>query len=116
MSTLSSSPRPVKAKKERFVRLLTFLPTCGEFVVEIEECGKHDSVINDYYVHEFPVDFGRGFRWEKFCSGGKDVYHVNVGDDTHPASCECKGHLHHGHRTVCKHIAATRALIAEGKF
>jgi hypothetical protein len=38
------------------------------------------------------------------------------GDADHPASCECLGHLRHGHRIVCKHIACTRALLQAGKL
>ena len=31
-------------------------------------------------------------------------------------SCTCKGHLRWGHRTVCKHIASVRELIARGEL
>ncbi len=118
MSTVSSSPRPVKskAKKERYVRVLGFLSNCSDHLVRIEERGQYDSTFSHYYVREIPADFGRGFRWEKFAIEGGDTYSVNIGDKDHPASCECLGHLHHGHRTVCKHVACTRKLIAEGKF
>jgi hypothetical protein len=40
----------------------------------------------------------------------------NTGDENHPPSCECMGHLHHGHCTVCEHIACARKLIAEGNL
>jgi hypothetical protein len=67
-----------------------------------------------YYVAAIPSDFGRAFRWEKFSVEGGETYHVCL--DGTSATCECKGHLAHGHRTVCKHIAATRKLIEQGKL
>ena len=115
MATVSS-PRPrVKSKKPRFVRVLSRLPLCGELLVRIEERGKTTSTFRHYYVSPLPADFGRAFRWEKFGVEGGDVYAVNIGDESTPATCECKGHLAHGHKTVCKHLACTRALIAAGK-
>jgi hypothetical protein len=37
-------------------------------------------------------------------------YAINLVDGT----CECVGHLRHGHRTVCRHLASLRALRERG--
>jgi hypothetical protein len=86
----------------------------GELLVRIEEVGPRSSLERCYYVKAIPADFGKAFRWEKFAIDGGEVYCVNLGDPNTAPSCECKGHLHHGHKTVCKHLACTRALIVEG--
>ncbi len=39
-------------------------------------------------------------------------YEVNATAGT----CQCRGHQQHGHKTVCKHIAAVRKLIDLGKL
>ncbi|MFL5909284.1 MAG: hypothetical protein ACJ768_01755 [Gaiellaceae bacterium] len=63
-----------------------------------------------YHLREIDVDFGRGFTLEKFSTDGGDVYSVHL--DSTGDSCTCLGHLRWGHKTVCKHIGAVRALIA----
>jgi hypothetical protein len=55
------------------------------------------------------------FEVRKFsCDLGPDEsgepYHVNLT----AGSCDCVGHLRHGHRTVCRHLAAVRALCERG--
>ena len=47
--------------------------------------------------------------WDYGCKG-------HLGDKDSAPSCECKGHLQHGHKTVCRHLACVRALIAAGKL
>jgi hypothetical protein len=63
----------------------------------------------DYYLTGIPSDFGRGFRLEKM--GAEETYHVNL--DADRQTCECKGHLRHGH---CKHADGLAALIAASKL
>ncbi len=124
MSTVSSDAPAVKParkprpKKERFARVLSPRLLSGDMLVEVLErtSPTAEPTYTCYYVREISADFGRAFRWEKFVCQGGEVYHVNVGDDNHPASCECLGHLKHGHKTVCKHVACTHKLIAEGKL
>jgi hypothetical protein len=94
--------------------VLARLPLCGDLLVRIEERGPRSTFERHYYVRSIPSDFGRAFRWEKFSVEGGETYHVNL--DGEPGTCECKGHLAHGHKTVCKHIACSRKLIAEGKL
>jgi hypothetical protein len=124
MSTLPShdpAVKPTRKPRAKKIRELTVLSTSlpsGDKLVEICERSSPtaEGHLTHFYVREIPADFGRGFRWEKFQHQGGEIYHVNIGDESHPASCECLGHLHHGHRTVCRHVAGSRALIAEGKF
>jgi hypothetical protein len=124
MATVSSPVPAVKTTRQsrpKKIRTVTVLNPClpsGAVLVEVCECSNPtaEPKLTHYYVHAIAADFGRGFRWDKFACQGGEVYHVNIGDESHPASCECLGHLHHGDRTVCKHIAATRALFAEGKL
>jgi hypothetical protein len=88
----------------------------GAMLIEVSEQSSPtaEPKLTHYYVHEMPADFGRAFEWAKFGCQGGEVYHVNIGDDANPASCTCPGHTYHGDKgIVCKHIAATRALIAE---
>jgi hypothetical protein len=113
MSTLTAPAAPVKTtrrRKDRTARVLCVLSP-DDLLLEVEEAGKATL----YHVEATPADFGRGFRWAKF-AGDREVYAVNVGDGDHPASCECLGHLKHGHRTTCKHVACTRAIIARGRL
>jgi hypothetical protein len=60
-----------------------------------------------YHVSGVEADFGRGFLFEKE-SG--ESYHVHL--DGEARSCECLGHLRHGH---CKHVDGILALIKGGR-
>ncbi len=61
----------------------------------------------------------RCFRLTKFARdikpGEPTNYDVVISPDGFD-SCECLGHLRHGHKTVCRHVAAVRCLIAKGKI
>src|SRR5262245_25544778 len=108
MSTaiLPKSARPVKpsSKPARTMRVLARF--ASGLVLSVTE-GKTTTT---YQVARLDGDLGPAFRWEK--ADGGEVYDVLLGDlDTAP-SCECKGHIRWGHKTVCKHLAATRALLA----
>jgi hypothetical protein len=121
MSTLPSQDPTVKPTRPRKIRTVTVLNPClpsGAVLVEVCERSSPtaEGKLTHFYVREIPADFGRAFEWAKFGCQGGEMYHVNIGDKDHPASCECLGHLHHGHRTVCRHVAATRALIERGAF
>jgi hypothetical protein len=63
----------------------------------------------DYFVTSIPADFGRGFVVEKIGQEGR--YSVNLEGDRR--TCECKGHLAHGH---CKHADGLAALVAAGRL
>ena len=90
----------------------------GALLIEVSEKSGPNAAttFTTYYVTAIAADFGNGFLWEKFEIHGGEKYHVNTGDATHPASCECLGHLKHGHKTTCKHIAGSRKLIEKGKL
>jgi hypothetical protein len=109
-----SSPRP-RVKPARFVRVLSRFSN-GQILVEIEDRYPRSYKLTHYYLTSLPADFGRAFRFSKFACEGGEEYHVNVGGEGEPASCDCLGHLKHGHKTVCRHVACTRALIAAGKL
>jgi hypothetical protein len=65
----------------------------------------------DYFLTTIPADFGRGFMLEKVGIDAAGKYAVNIDGDGR--TCECKGHLRHGH---CKHSDGLAALIAAGKL
>jgi hypothetical protein len=71
-----------------------------------------------YYLERLPSDIGgKAFRLTKVAhqvDGGPDHYDVRLDGAGH--SCECLGHLRHGHKTVCKHAACLRALVASGRI
>jgi hypothetical protein len=72
-----------------------------------------------YYLQPLPADFGLAFRLTKLAhqveAGMPDHYDVRL-DPRGRHSCECLGHLRHGHKTVCRHVAACVALVASGKL
>jgi hypothetical protein len=68
-----------------------------------------------YGLQPFNSDFGAAFRLTKADRGDGhseqyDVCLLEGGRST----CECLGYLHHGHKTVCKHIAALFQLQKRG--
>jgi hypothetical protein len=72
-----------------------------------------------YYVQ--PLDSpmgGRAFRVHKLPhqveEGRPDHYDVHLAG-AH-STCECLGHLRHGHRTVCKHVACLQALVSRNRI
>jgi hypothetical protein len=134
MSTYQHSrPAPTArraARRPRFVRLLFRMPSTGEVVVRIEERGPRSSKLTHYYVRVIPSAWGFATEWEKWQINGGDgtAYQCNAGGrgnavaesddgepivDDGPAACCCKGFEKHGH---CKHIEATRVLLAGGKL
>lgn len=95
-------------KKVRTVKLVGRILT-------LTDAGKETS----FFLTEIPSQLGgRGWRLEKFaidCRGqGDEVYHVHLGGEQD--TCECRGHLQHGHKTVCRHRAALQALLARGRL
>jgi hypothetical protein len=70
-----------------------------------------------YYVSGIPAAWGVAFHLEKFAAdvqeGEPACYAVNIGPEP---SCECKGWLRWGHRTLCKHIRSLRQLHGQGRL
>lgn len=106
-------------------RTCRYFPGCdpaGPSLVEIEETKGKKTECKRYWLSEFACDGGRGFKWETFeqdCRDGEDgVYNVFISDDptATPNSCECKGHLNWGHRTICRHIACTLSLMERDRI
>jgi hypothetical protein len=69
------------------------------------------TVSTDYAVRRIPSDFGCGFELVKLMAEEPAVYHVLLEQDGR--SCDCKGHLQHGH---CKHADAVLKLVQLGKL
>jgi hypothetical protein len=67
-------------------------------------------LVTDYTVLELPCEIGgRGFEVSNLSN--LEIYHVHVhGRDR---SCDCVGHLRHGH---CKHADGLARLVALGKL
>lgn len=104
---MSSSKKPI-----RFARVVSRLAR-GLLLVELVERRPRSSKIDRYQVARLSCDYGTAFRVAKV---GGEVYAVNLGGDGEPPSCECLGFLAHGTKTVCKHVASLRALLAAGKL
>jgi hypothetical protein len=70
-----------------------------------------------YRLTRLPSDHGTAYRLEKadHGNGTPETYDVCLMDGGR-STCECKGHLQHGHKTVCKHIAALALLTKQGKL
>jgi hypothetical protein len=64
-----------------------------------------------YWIKPIVVDFGAAYEVRKLLADGGDVYHCHT--ETHRFSCDCRGHVRHGH---CKHSDSIHALIAAGKL
>jgi hypothetical protein len=63
----------------------------------------------DYSLVRIPSDFGTAFEVGKVFGGGAEPYRVCL--DGEHSTCDCKGHLKHGH---CKHVAGLLALQRRG--
>jgi hypothetical protein len=72
-----------------------------------------------YYVEPLACDFGLAFRFTKLAhqvEEGHDSYYDVLLDPRGHHECFCLGHLRHGHRTVCKHVAVAAALVEAGRL
>jgi hypothetical protein len=108
MNATTSAParqRRQRVKPQRFVRLCVRPEGASPGVVRIT-VGKEHA---DYFLTLIPADFGRGFTVEKVGLDAAGKYAVNI--DREKKTCDCKGHLRHGH---CKHADGLAALIARG--
>jgi len=78
------------------------------------------KVTDRYLLHFIPTDFAGAlaFEVEKLASDltTLEQYHVLLAGPGEHDTCECKGHLQHGHKTVCKHVAGIKALRAAGQL
>ncbi len=105
-TTAAPKQRKPRPKPQRFVGLLIRPGKNQTGVLRLTVGGK----AQDYFLTPLPSDFGRGFRLVKVgidVPFGECEYAVNVNGTE--SSCECKGHLRHGH---CKHVDSLAALVA----
>jgi hypothetical protein len=101
MPSLTSTPAQVNTKKP--ARHVSLQPDGRVRIVN----GRIDTL---YVVVEIRCDIGgRGFEVSN--TFNMEVYHTHL--NGRDRSCDCIGHLRHGH---CKHADALAALIAAGKL
>jgi hypothetical protein len=110
---LTSTTCKPRTPKTRTVKLTSTAP--GRGLLTITEGGKPTT----FYLHEVATELGgRAFKLEKFGADVRDewdaVYFVHIGGDLD--TCCCRGHQRWGHKTVCRHRAALRALLEAGKL
>jgi len=81
-------------------------------VLRLTDAGKETLFFVDRIASEVGGAAFRLTKFEQFQRGDDDaVYNVLL--DGRRSSCECKGHLRHGH---CRHVEALTALRAAGKL
>ena len=111
MATTTATPAPrqrkPRAKPARSIRVCVkpTAETAGVVRITVSKAAQ------DYILTVIPADFGRGFLVEKISFNAPASYHVNIDGDRR--SCECPGHVQHGH---CKHSDGLAALIAAGRL
>ena len=107
-ATAPARQRKPRTKPARSIRLEVRPEGDGLGIVRIT-VGKEHA---DYFLTLIPADFGRGFKVEKIgLHENEPPYHVNI--DADRRTCDCKGHLKHGH---CKHADGLAALIGRGQL
>jgi hypothetical protein len=83
--------------------------------VTITEPGRTQPVAS-YHIFRLAGEV-RAYTWSKYVADGGERYEVVLGTRPgEPTTCTCPGHRKHGRRTVCRHVAATRALIQARKL
>jgi hypothetical protein len=89
-------------KKTRTVRLAAD----GKALVIRQQTGRQAIQTDAYFL----ARTAEGWTLSKH--DGKTRYEVNAAAGT----CQCRGHQQHGHKTVCKHVAAIKQLSSLGKL
>jgi hypothetical protein len=97
-------PRPKPARSIRLKVKPSAQGRCGIVSIAVGQ----DTT--DYILNVIPADWGQGFELDNLDNA--ELYHVNLDGQGHD-SCDCKGHLRHGH---CKHSEGIRALVKAGKL
>lgn len=83
-------------------------------LLEIVESDRKTAKAEYYLCEEFQPSWGTAaYRLEKFDG---TVYDVLIDDSTGHHACDCKGHIQHGHKTRCKHVAGILALRRAGQL
>src|SRR5262249_11567121 len=111
-ATQTRKPRQRRPKARTVNLLLLIGPLDINGVLRITEEGKEPLFFVDRIASEVG---GAGFRLTKFQQhqrGDDDaVYNVLLAGTR--STCECKGHVRHGH---CRHVESLTALRAAGKL
>jgi hypothetical protein len=114
----AAAARKPRKKPARSLRLLVPPSATTPGVLQIVE-GKAADL---YRLTPLAADGPPAFQVEKFSDadptgtlagddGTPSSYAVRLPDaDGKGGSCECKGHLRHGHKTRCRHLAALLKL------
>ncbi len=110
MQTTTATPtrqRTPRVKPARFINVAVRPSDVNPFfVVKVVEGKKLDH----YAVTPIPSDWGTAFTVEKL-GAEQEPYHVCLaGADS---TCDCKGHLRHGH---CRHVEGLTALANAGRL
>src|SRR5947208_1483569 len=95
-------PTRITSTKIRTVKLC-IAPTISSYGFVTLRVGKQ---VVDYFLRRLPSDFGVGFEFEKIGGEPCERYHVHLAAEARH-TCECLGHLRHGH---CKHVDGLLAL------
>jgi hypothetical protein len=109
------TPSRPRVKPDRKVNWAWRNPGHGYGVLRVVETVGRKVTADDYFVLPIPSDFGVAFEVTKLVPGvgAATRYHVNLGGEGEPASCECKGFLGHGH---CRHLESLTALRLAGRL
>jgi hypothetical protein len=107
------SARTAAPKKTRTATVLSKFDN-GTTLVEITERGPRSVSVSLYCVAPLASDYGKAFQWTGIAKKAGSNYAACL--DGKASSCDCLGHLQHGRKTVCRHLACTRALLEAGKL
>jgi hypothetical protein len=114
MSTTTTARKPRQRRpKVRTVNLLLPIgPLNVNGVLRLTEDGKETLFFVDRIASEIG---GAGFRLTKFeqYQRGEEDAAYNVLLDGERSTCECKGHVRHGH---CRHVDGLKALQTARKL
>lgn len=106
MTSVIHSTKPRQRQLARFARLSR--EAAGDFLAIRQVFARRPDSFDVYKVEPIAADYGRGLVLHK---PDGTSYCVNLsGPDS---TCDCLGHLAHGH---CKHVESLRALQARGQL
>jgi hypothetical protein len=120
MTSLTATARTVKTSRPRPERRMTLGAAVNGVFPLLVTVGEGEKAKKyGYYLEAIPADFGLAYRFTKLAhqieEGMPAYYDVHL-DPRGRHSCECLGHLRHGHKTRCRHVAACAALVVSGKL
>lgn len=105
----------VRPAKQATLRKIGVVERHGKHsLLEIVESNRKTAKAEYYLCEEFQPSWGTvAYRLEKFDG---TQYDVLIDDESGHHACDCPGHIQHGHRTRCRHVAGLLALRAAGKL